>query len=1026
MVTSDEEPSTPSSPDSLRAGGVHLEAHASGEARVHQAARDLHLYYGDGVGGRQRAMSGAVGQECPYPGLAAFGREQAQWFFGRDQLVAELIGRLDERLRTGGVQVVLAPSGAGKSSLLSAGLLSTLDRGALPGSARWPKIVFTPGVDPIHALVEQISSLIGEAAPAVDDLTTDPRKCIQALREAVRHCTGEKDLQARAVIVVDQFEELFTLCSDLSRRRSFVDLLCQIAGVRAEADDERPAGLVVIGVRADFYTACTEDPQLRLALQDRPLLAGPMSTTELREAILYPAQTEGLDLEPGLIELLMRDLGVADGDDATASYEPGRLPLLAHALRASWQQRNGATITVQGYQDTGGIQRAIATTADHTFSGLDAAAQRVARSIFLRLIKIGDGTEDIRRPIAHADLVHGSTDSSVSAVVVSAFTQARLLTLRQDTVEITHEALLRSWPRLHGWINADRSSRLIHQNLEEAAASWERERRDASVLYHGSQLKVAKAWSAAASQEDLGPLTRAFLSASVRRRRRGIQLRAGLVVLVVLALGAGAVSLYLGKRVQDANIGDLQQRETADRTIRERAVEFERIRQQPIRELEVSAQIDTLPQDGSVMEVRITHDMLFSQPMSFFLTSIRHGRVWPTYLDIPEPTAVEFPCRGPAMDGWFRWYEKNEDLTSTIPLAGDPWGYSSIEFSGEEFRPSSPLSLPQRFELPPISTLVEKSAKFELFRYPATKGAPERVDPAQASEHIEVSAVYGEQVQTSFTLFRSHHTEIQQQTLGVNYLYHRPPIEQEALLGLYKPAATVKGLTALGPADEQWRNGKEPKTPEENATFAAFENNAGVLKPDAVESARHFERGIKFGMAAADQLGRDPSALPGRNGLCAATFASLRLSQLIKPDSDQRLAVLQESVTRLGKTPRPYRDSPQVHRWLADTYMVFAKAFAERGDREKALRATQYAIDEAAAGDQNDLTLPSADELLRRIQSAEKIRTALRPAPESPNPAWRPIVDQACARINAVIPADATSKGNLPDYYILSCANGSR
>jgi len=524
---------------------VHLEAHASGEARIFQAGRDQHLHYGDGVRTRRRVESGTATQECPYPGLAAFGREQARWFFGRDALVAELISRLDERLRVGGVQVVVAPSGAGKSSLLRAGVLPRLDQGVLPGSDRWPKLVFTPTANPLRALAVHLASLTGADPVAVaEEVAADPTRCVSMLRAALRPDLDGDDVDVRVVVVVDQFEELFTLCTDDAQRNSFVELLSQIAGP-PPGTGERPVALVVVGVRADFYAACANHQRLRAALQDSPLVVGPMSEVELREAILYPAQDVGLDIEPGLVELLLRDLGATTpGDGDTADYEAGRLPLLAHALRASWQQRHGATLTVAGYQATGGIQRAIATTADRVFSSLDAAGQHIAQSLFLRLTKIGDSTEDTRRRLSRSDLVGTGADAAATTAVLDVFTGARLLTQRQDTVEITHEALLQSWPRLRRWIDTDRAGRLTQQDLEEAAAGWDRGGRDASLLYRGSRLEVANTWAASARRGELSSTARDFLAASIRARRRAARLRTGTVAgVTVLALVASVAAV---------------------------------------------------------------------------------------------------------------------------------------------------------------------------------------------------------------------------------------------------------------------------------------------------------------------------------------------------------------------------------------------------------------------------------------------------------------------------------------------------
>ncbi len=511
---------------------VHLEAHASDQAHVNQAARDLHLHFQDGVRGARRVEPGTDMQECPYPGLASFGREQARWFFGRDELTAELVARLDARLRTGGVQVVVAPSGAGKSSLLQAGLLAQLEHGALPGSSRWPRMVFTPTAQPLAALATQVAALTdADPATLAEELATSPQQAGVVLRGLF----DGADPGARVVVVVDQFEELFTLCLDDQQRRDFIELLVQLAG------PPDPVGLVV-GVRADFYAACANYPHLRTALQDNQLVVGPMSDTELREAILYPARDVGLDVEAGLAELLLRDLGDTAG--GMNGYESGRLPLLAHALRATWQQRHGHTLTVDGYRSTGGIRRAVATTAEGVFTGLAPAGQHTARTLFLRLIKIGDGTEDTRRRVTRTDLLRDLDPDSV-APVVDAFTQARLLTQDQNTVEITHEALLRAGPRLRQWIDTDRAGNLIRQELEEATAVWDRDRRDTAVLYRGSRLEAARTWAASTTHErDLSLAASEFLTASTQQEHRAVRLRrAVLVVLSVLALVASGAAV---------------------------------------------------------------------------------------------------------------------------------------------------------------------------------------------------------------------------------------------------------------------------------------------------------------------------------------------------------------------------------------------------------------------------------------------------------------------------------------------------
>ncbi|GAA4878459.1 ATP-binding protein [Kitasatospora terrestris] len=454
-------------------GEPGLRAWGADRSRIFQAARDqyiaerdLHVHYEDGVRRTRRTVPiapDADAGECPYPGLAAFEADQARWFFGRDRLTADLLLRLDERLVTGGPLVVTAPSGAGKSSLLRAGLLPAVRRGALPvaGSADWPQVLITPTDWPMASLEAGLAEIAGLTLQEVEDAGSASGAA--RLRSALGGAGGR---DGRLVVVVDQLEELFTLGADEREQHRFLDVLAGLAGTGTGR--ESPPAVVVYGLRSDFYGACAGFPQLREALRQGQVLVGPMTQDELREAVLFPARDVGLEVEPGLVEVLLRDLGAdsypsggdrgGDTDDAAAgttadnsgsgAYEVGRLPYLAHALRATWQQRQGRTLTVDGYRATGGIHQAIANTAERRFAALDPAGQRIARALLLRLVRIGDGTQDTRRQVARAELDGIGDDPDTVAVVVDAFTRGRLLTQRQNTVGITHEALLRAWPRL--------------------------------------------------------------------------------------------------------------------------------------------------------------------------------------------------------------------------------------------------------------------------------------------------------------------------------------------------------------------------------------------------------------------------------------------------------------------------------------------------------------------------------------------------------------------------------------------------
>ena len=254
-----------------------------------------------------------------------------------------------------------------------------------------------------------------------------------------------------------------------------------------------------------------------------------MTGQELRQAIRCPAEAAGLEIEPGLTDVLLADLRAerdalkAPGGDLVGDYDAGRLPLLAHALRATWQQRHGSTLTVDGYRATGGIEHAIARTAEEAYNRLDAAGQgEASRIMFLRLVKVGaSGGEDARRLVTRSDLTSGSATADA---VLDEFIRCRLLTTARDATQITHEALLTAWPRLRTWLDEDRAGDLVRQGIEDAAAEWERAPRDTSLLHRGARLETAVAWASTRSGE-LTQTAQGFLDASRQLARRAILIR---------------------------------------------------------------------------------------------------------------------------------------------------------------------------------------------------------------------------------------------------------------------------------------------------------------------------------------------------------------------------------------------------------------------------------------------------------------------------------------------------------------------
>ncbi|QUQ67135.1 nSTAND1 domain-containing NTPase [Kutzneria sp. CA-103260] len=422
----------------------------------------------------------------PYVGLAAFSPEDADRFFGREQLVAELVGTL-ERHR---FLAVVGASGSGKSSLLRAGLLPTVREECSP-------VLVTPGTEPESRL-----------------------------RQALNARPSDTDV----LLVVDQFEELFTLCPDLAIQERFITTLLE--AVREPGSRTR----VVLAVRADFYAHCAGHRELVAALREAQVLVGPMSTDELRTVITGPAVRFGYSVEGALVSRLIGD----------ATGQPGVLPLLSHALLETWRRRRGNALTLIGYDAAGGIHRAIARTAEQAYASLDDQQRHLARQIFGRLVALSEGTEDTKRRVSRSELDH---DDPTTAAVIDTLARARLVTVDIDSVEIAHEALIRAWPRLRDWLTEDREGLRIHRQLTETAQAWDSLDRDPGALYRGTRLGLARDWADTAHQRDpLNALERAFLDASDHAARRGIrrrrQLVSTLVVLLVLALAASGVAVY--------------------------------------------------------------------------------------------------------------------------------------------------------------------------------------------------------------------------------------------------------------------------------------------------------------------------------------------------------------------------------------------------------------------------------------------------------------------------------------------------
>ena len=500
---------------------------------------------------------------CPYRGLLPFSESEAAVFYGRERLAAELAAKLADRIGHGGMVVVTGASGSGKSSLLRAGLLPILAQGQqIPGSDRWPCIVMTPTKDPLTELAARLAAVGGSDTFSVrDGLARHPDQAHLAVWPAALAAETRRDREpaasgdgaARLVLVVDQFEQVFTLNPEpdgAATRQAFITALCSAAANPVGPGQEPPA-LVVIAVRGDFWDRCAAVPELVGALQDGQFVVGPMTESELRVAITGPAEAAGLRIDHGLTDTILEDLRVA-GAHRTA----GVLPLLSQAMALTWERREGDRLTSHGYAQAGGVSHAVQTGADRVYEILPARQQALAPEVLRSMTVAGrDGTL-ARRPVSREDLYAGLPDAARADIdaVLDAFAAERLAVLDGDTAQLSHDVLLRAWPRLRGWLEEDQASWILDSQLADAATAWHDSHNDPSFLYRGGQLaalqQAVTRWSANPERSPvLTGTERDFLQASERtalsgsRRRRGAF--AALVLLTVLALAATGVAFYL-------------------------------------------------------------------------------------------------------------------------------------------------------------------------------------------------------------------------------------------------------------------------------------------------------------------------------------------------------------------------------------------------------------------------------------------------------------------------------------------------
>lgn len=493
----------------------------------------------------------------PYQGLNQFEEKHAKIFFGRSALAGQLVEAVRNAGEAGRPLLVIGASGAGKSSLLRAGLAHAFAENEFrPDSDSWPRKAIRPGQDPLATLAAAVASLGG---PGFEDLKralhTDPDDFSRLVSSAVLD-HSRNDEAARLLLIVDQFEELFTKGADREVQRNFVAALGALAS--------RPDGpaLVVLGMRGDFFDHCIELAALTESLK-HPFPVGPMNRMEMREAILGPLAEAGGRMDTGLADDILDGLATS-GD--RERFAPGTLPLLSETMSRLWERRENGEVTRQAYKDIGGVTDAVANSANQVYQNL-GASQDLARDLFVRLTAIAeDGT--LTRRTEPLDRLQADLGEEVGDVV-RAFAEERFLVVNRPagdteftapwsgprtTVELAHECLFTQWGLLRTWIEEDRASLSRLSKLKSDAADWvERHHRHPSYLYLGERLRVANderlsTWDLH-PRFDLDKTTLEFLAASRHHVRRRTRIRntvtAGLsgltgfaLVLVLLVVNA--------------------------------------------------------------------------------------------------------------------------------------------------------------------------------------------------------------------------------------------------------------------------------------------------------------------------------------------------------------------------------------------------------------------------------------------------------------------------------------------------------
>jgi len=486
-----------------------------------RAQRSNHVVTTDVSHQRRFAPPGKPEIPCPYIGLAAYGQGDSTLFFGRDKATAALMSKALDGGDDVALTFLVGASGTGKSSLLHAGLLPAL-------SPNRSAVQLSPGADPLGAL---------DAA-----LMARP--------------------DGRVIVIIDRFEELFTQCHHGVVREQFVEQLVTLA--KARRFEDSPVDAVVVAVRADFYEQCLRIPELARRLEQDQMVLGAMTREEIASAVIGPAKLVGVDVEPGLVDVIIRDLGVHNGVTGAGYGHGGALPLLAHALTETWNARSAQTMTIAAYESVGGVHGALARTAEEVWSTFTPLQRHAARQMLLRLVTVNEDGPDTRRRLARHTLLESVPDAEAGLAALDALIDSRLVTCDSAGIEFTHEAVFEAWPRFAEWLEDNRADTVRRQRLDRDADEWNRNDREVSLLYRGLRLESALALTREPSAK-FATTTREYVDAGHRQARTALLLKrcmVGLlslltVVAMVLALTSHAQRVSSDVQRNDAQFAEV-------------------------------------------------------------------------------------------------------------------------------------------------------------------------------------------------------------------------------------------------------------------------------------------------------------------------------------------------------------------------------------------------------------------------------------------------------------------------------------